>query len=278
MERGDFHWVVGEVHPGVNTLRSALFVAQHPNPGELRTATAADLPGPRVALAATGEEGGAPSRITDKLIVDRDLRLVFGHDSCGLDPATAVGIADCDLMPVDGVLTVCSRDGRYRLPLSEVVGEPLMLQLIQRFDILRTAAHQPRITVDRVVLARESWRFTAADLDFARIADEGDRFRRLRRWQCANGLPRHVFVKTPVEKKPFHLDFASLASVDVFARAVRRTVDRDDAATLRLSEMLPGPEQSWLTDAQGRLHTAELRLVAVDTRTPTAPHGEGKPE
>ncbi|MEV7226381.1 amino acid adenylation domain-containing protein [Polymorphospora sp. NPDC051019] len=270
--RGDFRWVVGEVHPGVNTLRSALFVAQHPDPEQLRAAMAADLPDQRLVLAATGEEGGAPARITDKLIIGRDVRLVFGHDSGGLDPATAVAVADCVLEPVDGVLTVRSRDGRYRLPLTEVIGEPLMLQMIQRFDILRPADHQPRVTVDRVVLARESWRFTAADLDFARVADEGERFRAIRRWQARVGLPRHVFVKTPVEKKPFHLDLASLASVDVFCRAVRRTVDgAGDTATLRLSEMLPGPEQSWLTDAEGRRRTAELRLVAVDTRTPAAP-------
>ncbi|MFE0589822.1 amino acid adenylation domain-containing protein [Micromonospora echinospora] len=268
--RGDFHWVVGEVHPGVNTLRSALFVAQHPAPEELRAAMAADLPYGRITLAATGEEGGASSRLTDKLVTDRDLHLVFGHDSCGLDPVTSLPVADCLLGPVDGVLTVRSRDGRHRLPLTEVLGEALMVQLVQRFDIRRPADHQPRITVDRVVLARESWRFPAAGLDFAGLPDEGERFHQVRRWQREHALPRHVFVKTPAEEKPFHLDFASLASVDVFARAVRRTVGHDPESTVRLTEMLPGPEQTWLTDAQGRHRTAELRLVAVDTRTPGA--------
>ncbi|WDZ82960.1 non-ribosomal peptide synthetase [Micromonospora sp. HUAS 3] len=279
--RGDFHWVVGEVHPGVNTLRSALFVAQHPAPEDLRAAMTADLPQGRLVLAATGEEGGASSRLTDKLVTDRDVRLVFGHDSCGLDPAGSVTVADCVLAPVDGVLTVTSRDGRHRMPLAEALGEALMMQLVQRFDIRRPADHQPRITVDRVVLARESWRFPATDLDAARLTDEADRFPRVRRWQRDHDLPRHVFVKTPVEEKPFHLDFASLASVDVFARAVRRTVAADPSATLRLTEMLPGPDQSWLTDEQGRPRTAELRLVAVDTRTPdpvdTPSTGAGTP-
>ncbi|WP_425413384.1 lantibiotic dehydratase [Micromonospora pallida] len=240
---------------------------------------AADLPYGRITLAATGEEGGASSRLTDKLVTDRDLRLIFGHDSCGLDPATSVSVADCLLGPVDGVLTVYTRDGRHRLPLAEVLGEALMVQLVQRFDIRRPADHQPRITVDRVVLARESWRFTAAGLDFAGLPDEGERFHRVRRWQREHALPRHVFVKTPVEEKPFHLDFASLAAVDLFARAMRRTVGHDPAATVRLTEMLPGPEQTWLTDAQGRHRTAELRLVAVDTRTPgpVDPAGLGTP-
>ncbi|WBB80949.1 amino acid adenylation domain-containing protein [Micromonospora sp. WMMD882] len=270
--RGDYHWVVGEVHPGVNTLRSALFVAQHPAPAELSAAMTADLPQGRLVLAATGEEGGASSRLTDHLVTGRDLRLVFGHDSCGLDPATSVPVADCVLAPEAGVLTVSSRDGRHRLPLAEALGEALMMHLVQRFDIRRPADHQPRITVDRVVLARESWRFAAAGLDVAGLADEDERFRRVRRWQREHHLPRHVFVKSPAEEKPFHLDLASLASVDVFARAVRRAVAADPAATVRLTEMLPTPEQAWLTDARGRPGTAELRLVAVDTRTP-APAG-----
>jgi hypothetical protein len=31
-------------------------------------------------------------------------------------------------------------------------------------------------------------------------------------------------------------------------------------------EMLPAPDQAWLTDAQGQRYTAELRMVAVDQR------------
>jgi amino acid adenylation domain-containing protein len=270
--RGDFRWVVGEVHPGVNTLRSALFVAQHPRPAELVAAMETDLPGPRVVLAATGEEGGAPARLTDKLVTDRDLRLVFGHDSCGLDPRTSVAVADCVLEERGGALVVRSRDGRYALPLAEVVGEALMIHLLQRFDIRQPADHQPRITVDRVVIARETWRFAAGDLDFADTADEATRFRQVRRWQRASGLPRYVFVGTPVEKKPFFVDFASLAAVDGLARAVRRTVrSAGPDAVLRFSEMLPRPDQLWLTDADGNRRTAEFRLVAVDR--PQTPEG-----
>jgi hypothetical protein len=267
LRRGEYTWVVGEVHPGVNTLRSALFVAQHPEPAELLAATAADLPAPRVVLAATDAEGGAPARLTDLLVTGRDLRLVFGHDSGGLDPRGAVPIADCVLTEHAGRLVVRSRDGRLDRPLSDVVGEPLMVQLLQRFDILRPAAHQPRITVDRVVLARESWRLRAADLTFAATADEATRFAEVRRWQRGLGLPRFVFVKTPVETKPFYVDFASLAAVDGLARAVRRTLTgAGPEAELRIGEMLPDPDQLWLTDAAGARYAAEFRLVAVDTR------------
>ena len=32
-------------------------------------------------------------------------------------------------------------------------------------------------------------------------------------------------------------------------------------------EMLPAPDQAWLTDARGQRYTAELRMVAVDQKT-----------
>jgi hypothetical protein len=34
-----------------------------------------------------------------------------------------------------------------------------------------------------------------------------------------------------------------------------------------VAEMLPTPDQAWLTDAQGVRYIAELRMVAVDQRT-----------
>jgi hypothetical protein len=33
-----------------------------------------------------------------------------------------------------------------------------------------------------------------------------------------------------------------------------------------VTEMLPAPDQTWLTDAKGRRYTAELRMVAVDQK------------
>ncbi|HEX5542761.1 MAG TPA: amino acid adenylation domain-containing protein [Micromonospora sp.] len=277
ISRGDFLWVVGEVHPGINTVRSAVFAAHHPQPEALRAAMSLDLPGPRITLAATGEEGGAPARLTDKLITERDRRLLFGHDSCGLDPRTAMAVGDCVIEPRRDGLWVRTRDGRHQMPLAEMLGEPLMLQLVQCFDIRPAADHQPRITVDRVVLARESWRFDSAGLSFAHTPDQAERFLETRRWQVAAGLPRYVFVKTPTEKKPFFVDFASLLSVDGFARAIRRVQsDGEAGATIRLTEMLPTPEQLWLTDVDGERRTAEFRLVAVDTRTPMDPGTLGK--
>ena len=76
-----------------------------------------------------------------------------------------------------------------------------------------------------------------------------------------------MFLRTTGERKPVYADLTSLASIDLIARALRRS--RRDAgpdATLTVVEMLPTPDQAWLVDAHGRRYSAELRVVAVDQK------------
>ena len=35
---------------------------------------------------------------------------------------------------------------------------------------------------------------------------------------------------------------------------------------MTLAEMLPAPDQAWLTDTRGQRYTTELRVVAVDQK------------
>ncbi|MBY8847899.1 hypothetical protein K7G98_04080 [Saccharothrix sp. MB29] len=79
-------------------------------------------------------------------------------------------------------------------------------------------------------------------------------------------MPRFVFVKSPVEHKPFYVDLESQPSVELFAHAVRALDREKPEAPMGVGEMLPGPDQLWLTDAHGARHTAEFRVVAVDRR------------
>lgn len=263
---GDFRWVLGEVHTGLNTTRSALFVSQHPRPDDLHRAMAHDMGGSRVVLAATREEGGAPQRLADAFVRPEDLQVVFGHDTCGLDLRRELPVGTCLLEDVGGRLMVRSRDGRCELELVEMLNEPLMGQLVQHFHPLPPAPHTPRVTVDRLVISRETWRMTPVDLAFAFAPDERQRFLRAQAWRRAAELPRFVFVKSPIERKPFYVDTESVPSVEQFAHAVRALDRERPTGRLSVSEMLPGPDQLWLTDAAGTRYTAELRTVAVDRR------------
>jgi hypothetical protein len=101
-----------------------------------------------------------------------------------------------------------------------------------------------------------------------KIADRG--YQEVRDWAAGLGMPRHVFARTPLEKKPFYVDFCAPLLVGNLVRAVRRTVAEsvpgDGPAMVDIVEMLPRPEELWLTDSAGRRYTAELRVVAVDDR------------
>ncbi|KPC83643.1 lantibiotic dehydratase, partial [Streptomyces sp. NRRL S-4] len=121
-----------------------------------------------------------------------------------------------------------------------------------------------RVAVDKLVVSRESWRFTGGDLEFAGEKSEARRYVRARNWRSGLGLPRYVFVVSPTEPRPFYVDFDAPVYVNILAKAARRLARKDPQAKLTITEMLPTPEHAWLTDDQGNAYTSELRFVAVD--------------
>jgi hypothetical protein len=166
---------------------------------------------------------------------------------------------------IDGTLIVRTRDGRLHFDVMDIYGDTLAIQLIHHFDPIPLSRHTPRIQFDQLVICRETWRFDADEIPFAYEKDEADRFVGARRWMHDNELPRFVFANTPAEEKPFLVDFASPVSVNIFAKAVRRVANADEAEPLvTVTEMLPAPDQTWLTDREGQRYTCEFRIVGVD--------------
>ncbi|BCL17299.1 lantibiotic dehydratase [Micromonospora sagamiensis] len=261
---GDVDWVLGELHPGYHTMRYASWVDCHPDPAELARAMAADLPGGVVRIGATGGQGGSATRFSPRLLAPEDQRLVFAPDTCGHDPGHDLVVGGCDVVDRDGRLLVRRRADGACHDLLEVFADLVAANLMPHFRLLSPAPHRPRVTIDRLVVSRESWTFPAAAVDFAGDLDEPRRFRRLRAWAGRHGLPRHVFVRCTGERKPVHVDLASLASVEVLCRAARRAQRTGGAcAEVAVTEMLPDPGQLWFTDADGRRHSCELRVVAA---------------
>jgi hypothetical protein len=82
----------------------------------------------------------------------------------------------------------------------------------------------------------------------------------------ALGLPRHVFVKSPLERKPMYLDTESPVLARILCRHARHAAAQSPRHRIRFTEMLPTPEQTWLEDADGKRYVSELRLVALDKR------------
>lgn len=265
IRRGDYHLVLGELHPGVNTLKTWLFVSQHPDASQLFAATLADLPPGQIALVPSREVGGATARLSTALISPDDLRFVFAHDSCGFPRERSLLTGSLVMEHSAGQLVVRCRDTHQQFDVIEVLADLLMLQLITRFSMIRPAEHTPRISIDRLVVSRETWRFAPSTLSFAYLEHEAERFLAARQWAKVHTMPRFVFVKTPVEKKPFYVDFDSIVAIDLLSKAIRRTRDQGaEGAQITISEMLPDPTQAWLTDREGQHYTCELRVVAVD--------------
>jgi hypothetical protein len=107
------------------------------------------------------------------------------------------------------------------------------------------------------VLAREAWNVPATEVptrgqDIAAFARDV-------------GIPRHVFVKSPLERKPMYLDTDSPVLARILCRHARHAAANSSQHRIRFTEMLPTPQQTWLRDADGNRYVSELRLVALDT-------------
>jgi hypothetical protein len=77
-------------------------------------------------------------------------------------------------------------------------------------------------------------------------------------------MPRRLFTKSPLERKPMYLDTESPALARVLCRHVRRAAAEAATEPIRFTEMLPTPDECWLSDPEGNRYVSELRIVAVD--------------
>lgn len=258
----EFQVVLGEIHLAMNTLESRLFVEQHDDPPRLLAAAERDAAGRRVYAVQRRSSPFVTSRVSppSALLSPEFLYWTAGDEAIDC-PVPPLRSAELDVRLDDGRLVV--EAGADRVDLLEMIGEILTATVSNAFQPLADAPHRPRVTLDRFVLSRESWCVTPAEAGWAFVRDERDRYAAARAWIAERGLPERAFVKVPVETKPSLVDFTSLVLVNTLAKNIRRTAEQG-AGTVTLTEMLPGPDQLWLVDAQGGHYTSELRMVAVD--------------
>jgi len=280
IRRGEYQLVFGECHLAANSLRRPLFPALHPRPEDLEQAMACDFPDPSVVPflpklrerpgqepPAIGRRRWSSARLDVALIKADDFRLDYMGEPLPDSAARILRIGDLMIADEAGELVVRTRDGRHRFALMDVLDSALTAESAHDFAILPPRPHQPRITVDHLVIQRETWRVELREATFLHAATRSDRYLEARRWAQSLGMPRFVFVKAPDEVKPFFVDFDSPATVAVLAHTAARALRREPGdTTLAVSEMLPDLHHRWLPDARGQRYTSELRMVAVDLR------------
>jgi lantibiotic biosynthesis dehydratase-like protein len=266
IRRGEYIGVMGELHIAVNALSVPLFMEQHEAPDELLCAIDQDIPELRLVPLVPKYWPTLTGRLMLSLANPKDYRLELAPGPCDVPPDRLVPVSEVVVERApDGRLVANSRNRALSFDLLESLSAAIQGEVTSRFKMLAGDAHTPRVQIDRLVVARQTWRFRAADLWFAFESEGATRFHEARRWAGAYELPRHVFVKTTAEVKPFYVDLTSPVYVDGLSRAARRCVERGMGEEwVSVSEMLPGPDECWLRDADGHSYTSELRLIAVN--------------
>ncbi|HET9899272.1 MAG TPA: lantibiotic dehydratase [Streptosporangiaceae bacterium] len=263
---GDVDLVLGELHLAANTLGVSLYVNQHTDATELRDLTDLDFPEPRLLPVLPKEHSARLSdRTTYALARSRDYALALADYVPNPAGPPAVLSADARVEYRAGQLVAVLPDGAV-FGLADAFSHVLTHLARDMFQILPDSDHSPRVTAGRLVVAREKWRVPVGEMEFADEKNEARRFVRAGWWRAALDLPRFAFVISPAEPRPFYVDFRSPVYVNILAKAIRRLARHDQEAKLVISEMLPTPEQTWLTDDQAERYSSELRIVAVDTR------------
>jgi hypothetical protein len=265
IRRGDYQFVLGELHAAFNTLSYLMFVEQHPAPEEFAPAWDVDIPERRVVPVLPKNFFGGAMRTKHVDKAPKDFILDFSNETPSDPTANAVPFGEFVVEEVQDGLTVRTHDGRLSFDAMQFFAMAVGAIVANCFKLTCPRRHTPRVNIDRLVVCRESWTFAASELTFAYEPDEAGRLLATRRWAARHQMPRHVFVATPVERKPFYLDFDSAVYIDIFSKIVRRTAregPNDEALTI--TEMLPGPDEVWLTDAANNHYTSELRIVALD--------------
>jgi hypothetical protein len=256
--RGEYAGVLGEVHCE-NTVASSCFASQHSDPQALSQAVSADTLHETIVTQLTPASVWL-IRTNNVLVQPNHWRYQFGdepphHPLCRPLPGGMLRVAEASSSVV-----VHAIDGSVRFDALELFGTRIVDEAeLLLAEFLPPAAHMPRISLGKMVIAREQWNITPKEMPFLRTKDPTRQFLEIRVWRRSCGMPRRVFAKSPAERKPWFLDFDSPVFIAIFVSLMRKL---PDDASVRLTEMFPDTTDLWLADRNGQLFTGELRLVA----------------
>jgi hypothetical protein len=267
VERGDFLLILGELHLATNTLDQRTFVEQHPHPARLIAAERADHGARRVVsmpaknLPIVTSRTSPPSAILVPGQTYWSSAIIDSFDPA--EPATVIPSSAMAVVRRGDDLIVQVQPSGAELDFYEVVGDMISGVFTNAFEPMAPAVHQPRITIDKLVLSRERWVFRVEDSGWAFVTDERERYGLARRWRAEHQLPEWVFYRVPVEPKPMAANFGSIVLINLLAKHIRQT-EAAGYAEYSVSEMLPDLDQLWLPDREGRRYSCELRCTVFD--------------
>ncbi|MGH9928051.1 MAG: lantibiotic dehydratase, partial [Pyrinomonadaceae bacterium] len=161
IRQGDYICVMGELHIGCNTLAASLFTAQHPTPEALSLAAEIDLPDPTFVPGISKSSTVMPSaRYLTGTMTSKDYYLQLDPDPVDVTITKVLPLGALVVEREGGDLMVKTRDGRLSFEIIDVLADFFGLTVSSCFNLLGAAKHTPRVTIDRLVVSRESWSFS----------------------------------------------------------------------------------------------------------------------
>jgi hypothetical protein len=269
INRGDYQLVLGELHTAFNTVEITGLAEQSDQKARLLAMAEYATGAGRIVLTPSRDwEYVTRTRPSADVLSPRHVHWTASTDDISEIAAEVIPLGALEVGSVGSDLVVRCRTDQRTFALAEVIGDYLSQVLLSSFRMLPPEPHNPRVSIGRLVVSRETWRLASALCDWglhATNADERSRFLQMRQWATRLGLPRRAFCSLPGEAKPVYVDFTSISLTNNLATMLRRT-SRDEAQHVTFSEMLPGPDGCWLKNRQGASFVSELRLV-VSERT-----------
>lgn len=255
---GNGLFVLGEVHVGGNTIAYPCTVRWHPEQEAIAKAFHADVGDCLVEpVGATADV----TRADPVVIMGEHYEIEMGESLSRIDSDKRWLVGNLVVEEAADGLVVRDRASGKSLPAIAVLESQLTAALTGAFAPFGGLAHNPRVTIDKLVVCREQWSFSAPHIPVFPETRGPEQFLAVRKWARTLEMPSLLFYKSRQETKPAYLDLDSPLLVENFVTICAKSTK------LTVSEMLPSPDEAWLRDSEGHKYTSELRFVMVDSNS-----------
>jgi hypothetical protein len=279
VEAGDYELVLGELHVAMVTCDQSAYYDLAPDPDLVRRCVDAALLSDQPRFVPLHPRSNEHPFSCYGYPVPEAFSPAYTYLSFGervgerAAPGPRIAAASLLVRAAPSGPVVDFPDGSCH-PLLHVMGEYVTYGVAAKFRLTPPLPHHPRVTIDRLVVARETWRVPVNELEPFAHLPEAEAYLGVCRLAARYGLARHSFWRPARMTKPIYLDLCSPALVGLLLTAARAPAN--GAGTFTFTEMYPGPGQLWLTDAHSNHYTSEIRFTIADTRPP-APRPKVKP-
>lgn len=267
VERGDYQWVVAELHPPVALLHHALYWSC-PDKNALSQAlesAACGRPGVHYGFFAADFTAHTTVRQMDAL----PNLMTFVAPQRSSSGWRTVAPAEVEVFVEDGTGDVALRRRGSREYLGSFARGWVIPLGFHPFHFGR-APHMPRLRCGNVIVQRRSWTVRMEELKPGNYAGlSRDLVLAVEELRSAKGWPRYIYTR-PTEQalrrsgaegrdkdtKPIFIDLESYLSLEIFHRWLVK------AGELEVTEMLPDPDHLCWQESDGR-RTFELRTLIL---------------